>query len=74
MVFLKASVAGLGAAILAAALWVVGWIFVPMWIQQWKHRNEGFLGASSVGSGSTFTVALLAFLLVFYMVYRRYQN
>jgi hypothetical protein len=74
MEFLKAAVAGTGAAVLAAILWVVGWLFAPMLFQRalGELRGHGGFGASSAGAASTLVVAVLVFLATFYLAYRRH--
>jgi hypothetical protein len=74
MEFLKAAVVGTGATVLAAILWVVGWLFAPMLFQRalGELRGQGGFGVSSVGAASPLIVAVLVFLATFYLAYRRH--
>ena len=75
MELFKAAVVGTGAAVLAAILWVAGWLFAPMLFQRaiGELRGQGGFGASSVGAGSALVVAILVFLAAFYLTFRRHS-
>jgi len=73
MRYVTASAVGLAAALVAATLWVVGSVFVPIYGSMLVARFTGEGGAvgAVVGSGSVLLVAAIAFAGGFFWSMRR---
>ena len=75
MIYLKAVAAGVVLALVAAALWVIGNLWLPLYAAEVVCRLRpdcgGGVGAASVGSGSTLLVALAGFAGGAYWILKR---
>jgi len=64
LIYFKALVVGIAVGLLAAVLWVLGWLFLPLYVES-VRAGSGGIGAVSVGSGSALLVAFIGFVIGF---------
>jgi hypothetical protein len=77
IIFLKALAVGVVSGLLLAVLWVLAALWLPLYVDMFLSywRNEGGgVGASSVGSGSALSAAIIGFAVGFYWTVRRARH
>ena len=67
--YLKCALVGLVSGTVLAILWIVAHLVLPL-LKMWTSEQGG-LGSTSVGSGSTLLVWLIGFALGFWLMWRR---
>jgi hypothetical protein len=70
LIYFRALVVGIAAGLLAAVLWVLGWLLLPLYVES-VQTGSGGIGAVSVDSGSSLLVALIGFVIGSYWTIRR---